>query len=828
MPKNFMIRKVAILGAGVMGAQIAAHLVNANVETLLFDLPAREGDPNGNAAKALEKLKKTEPSPLSSPARLGSIQPANYGQHLELLRGCDLVIEAIAERIDWKSDLYREVAPWLSAGCIFASNTSGLSINELAGAFPETQRYRFCGIHFFNPPRYMHLVELIPCAGTDVVLLDQLEEFLVSTLGKGVVRARDTPSFIANRIGVFSLLATLHHAQRMGLGFDTVDALTGSDLGRPKSATFRTLDVVGLDVFANVAGTMRHHLTDDPWHACFSLPDWLGKLVEEGALGQKSKRGVYQKLGNQIYVFDLGLQNYRLSEGKVEGAVKDILHERDWARKLSALRASPSLQAQFLWAVFRDLFHYCAVHLEGIADNARDLDFAMRWGFGWNNGPLEIWQAAGWQKVAGWLNEDIAAGKALSSAPLPGWVTDASRNGVHGVQGSYSPGNNQYQARSALPVYRRQLFPDRLQGETAEYGKTIFETEAVRMWHSGNNLAVLSFKTKMHMVSSELLDDILRALDEAEANWLALIIWQAEPPFSVGANLLQLMQGVQETGNQSSGGILGKFKGAVQRVKYTVAGGGGLSQIVNAATGNVLRVEEVITRFQQVSQRLKYARVPTIAAIDGLALGGGCEISIHCTRIVAVLESYIGLVEAGVGLLPSGGGCKEMAYRAAVEAKGGDVFPYLRRHFQNIAMGEVSKSAELAREMGYLRTSDRIVMNHFELLHVARQEALALTATAYRPPLMPRQIPVAGRAGIASLKAVMVNMLEGRFISEHDYAIGCRVAEVMCGGDVDAGCMVDEQWFLDLERRNFLELLAMEKTQERIEYMLRNGKPLRN
>ncbi|MEQ1583077.1 MAG: 3-hydroxyacyl-CoA dehydrogenase/enoyl-CoA hydratase family protein, partial [Candidatus Nitrotoga sp.] len=815
MPKNFIVRKAAVLGAGVMGAQIAAHLVNANVETLLFELPAKEGDPSGNVTKALEGLKKLEPSPLASPAKLTYLQPANYGQHLELLRGCDLVIEAIAERIDWKSDLYRKVAPYLGADCIFASNTSGLSINELAQAFPEAQRHRFCGIHFFNPPRYMHLVELIPCAGTDTALLDRLEEFLVSTLGKGVVRAKDTPNFIANRIGVFSLLATLHHAPRLGLNFDTVDALTGRYLGRPKSATFRTLDVVGLDVFARVVDTMRNNLADDPWHTHFTLPDWLDKLIAEGALGQKTKRGVYQKVGNKIHVFDLGLQTYRLSEDKFDDAVKDMLRERDWAKKLDALHASARPQAQFLWAVFRDLFHYCAVHLEGIANNARDLDFAVRWGFGWDSGPFEIWQTAGWQKVVGWINEDIAAGRTMSSAPLPGWVTDATRNEVHSAQGSYSPGSNQYQARSKLPVYNRQEFPDRLLGEVTQYGETIFETEAVRMWHSGNDIAILSFKTKMHIVSSELLDDILRALDEAEENWLALIIWQTEPPFSAGANLLQLMQGVQQVDEEQSSGFFGKFKGAVQRVKYTVAGGGGLTEIVNAATGNVPRVEDVIVKFQRVSQRLKYAQVPTIAAVDGLALGGGCEISIHCTRIVAVLESYIGLVETGVGLLPSGGGCKEMAQRAAAEAKGGDIFPFLRRYFQNIAMGEVSKSAEQAREMGYLRASDRIVMNHFELLHVAKQEALALVATAYRPPLIQRQIPVAGRAGIASFKASMVNMLEGDFISEHDYAIGCRVAEVMCGGDVDVGSMVDEQWLLDLERRNFLELLAMDKTQER-------------
>ena len=838
--ENLRIRRAAVLGAGVMGAQIAAHLVNANVETLLFELPAQEGDPNGNVSKALEGLKKLDPSPLASPARLTCIQPANYQQHLEKLRECDLVIEAIAERLDWKSDLYRKVAPYLGERAIFASNTSGLSINELASAFPENLRHRFCGIHFFNPPRYMHLVELIACRETEAPLLDQVEEFLVSTLGKGVVRAKDTPNFIANRIGVFSMLATRRHAQAFNLGFDTVDALTGRYLGRPKSATFRTLDVVGLDVFAHVVNTMRENLTDDPWHKHFELPDWLNQLVDQGALGQKTRKGIYQKIGKEIHVLDLHDGAYRLSDSSIDDGVKDILRERDWAKKLAGLHASQHPQAQFLWAVFRDVFHYCALQLERIADNARDLDFAVRWGFGWDSGPFEIWQAAGWQRVAGWISADIAAGKAMAGTPVPAWAADPARSGVHTPQGSFSPrpqagegqGVRVYQPRSQLPVYRRQLFPDRLLGEEHHYGETVFENDDIRMWHMGDGIAILSFRTKMHTISNEVLDGILRAVDEAEAHFSALILWQTEPPFSAGANLLQAMQGMQE--ETEKGGLLGGLKGAATRVKYTVAGGGGLGEVLNAATGNVPRVADVVAKFQQVSQRLRYAQVPTIAAVDGLALGGGCEFSMHCSRIIATLESYIGLVEVGVGLLPAGGGCKEMALRAAQEAQRlaiegrADIFPHLKRYFQNIAMGEVAKSAELARDMGYLRQTDRIVLNRFELLHVAKEEARALNATAYRPPLQVRQIPVAGRTGIATLKAAMVNLLEGGFISEHDYNIGCRIAETMCGGDVDAGSLVDEQWLLDLERHHFMELLATQKTRDRVEYMLKNGKPLRN
>jgi 3-hydroxyacyl-CoA dehydrogenase len=833
MTNNFHIRKVAVLGAGVMGAQIAAHLVNANVETLLFELPPKEGNPNGLVNKALDGMKKLDPAPASSPAKISFIQPANYEQHLEQLRECDLVIEAIAERMDWKSDLYRKVAPYLKSNGIFASNTSGLSINKLAQAFPESLRHRFCGIHFFNPPRYMHLVELIACRETEAPLLDQLETFLVSTLGKGVVRAKDTPNFIANRIGVFSMLATKHHAQAFNLGFDTVDALTGRYLGRPKSATFRTLDIVGLDVFAHVVDTMRDNLSDDPWHKHYDMPEWFKYLVDQGALGQKTKRGIYQKIGKEIHVLDLQTRQYRLSEGKVDDSVKDILRERDWSAKLAGLHASQHPQAQFLWAVFRDVFHYCAQHLEDIAGNARDLDFAVRWGFGWDTGPFEIWQAAGWQQVAGWIAEDIAAGKGLAAMPLPAWVTDPSRTGVHTKEGSFAPASKKYEARSALPVYKRQIYPDRLLGEERSYGETVFEDSDIRMWHSGDRIAIVSFKTKMHTISNEVLDGLLRAVDEAEKHFDALILWQSEPPFSAGANLLQAMQGLQEEAT-GGGGLFGKLKNATTRVKYTIAGGGGLGDIVNAAAGNVPRIADVVAKFQQVSQRLRYSQVPTIAAVDGLTLGGGCEFSMHCSRIVATLESYIGLVEVGVGLLPAGGGTKEMAMRAAHEAQRfanenrTDVFPFLRKYFQGIAMGEVAKSAEMAREMGYLRQSDRIVLNRFELLHIAKEEARALNSSAYRPPLHNRQIQVAGRTGIATFKAAMVNMLEGRFISEHDYQIGCRVAETICGGDVDAGSFVDEDWLLDLERKNFLELIAQEKTQERIEYMLKNGKPLRN
>jgi 3-hydroxyacyl-CoA dehydrogenase len=810
-----------------MGAQIAAHLVNSNVPVLLYELPAKEGDPNGNARRAIENLRKLEPSPLATAARAAQIEPANYDQHLPLLKDCDLVIEAISERMDWKSDLYGKVALHLGEHTIFASNTSGLSINRLAEAFPQTLRPRFCGVHFFNPPRYMHLVELIPAVRTDPVLLDQLEAFLVTTLGKGVVRAKDTPNFIANRVGVFSLLATIHHAERLGIGFDTVDALTGALIGRPKSATLRTADVVGLDTFAHVVNTMKETLPGDPWHRYYAIPGWLQKLVDEGALGQKTRRGVYRKVGPDIHVLDVASGAYRPSESSVDESVQAILKNKNAAERFEQLHASKNPQAQFVWSIYRDAWHYCAVHLAEIAHNARDVDLAIRWGFGWDRGPFEIWQAAGWQSIARRIAEDIAAGEAMAAVPLPAWVTEEGRSGVHTTQGSYSPTTRTYEPRPALPVYKRQPFPSALVGEETQYGQTIFESEGVRCWHTGDDIAIVSFKSRMHAIGGDVLEGVLRALDEAERNWMGLVIWQTEPPFSIGANLKKGGGGGERRSQPSA---FGKLMRSVRREAESLAlkAARQIGVADQLMAGRLAEVEQLLNDFQQATQALKYSLIPTVAAVDGLALGGGCEFIMHCDRAVATLESYIGLVEVGVGLLPGAGGCKEFAVRAAEEAKGGDIGPAIQRHFRTVAMAEVSRSAEQAKELGYLRASDVIVMNRYELLHVAKTQLRALAEAGYRPPLRQTAVPVAGRNAIGTIKAYMVNMREGGHISDHDYLIGSKIAEVMCGGHVEGGSLVDEQWFLDLERRHFMELIATEKTQARIEHMLKTGKPLRN
>jgi 3-hydroxyacyl-CoA dehydrogenase len=796
---KLIVRKAAVLGAGVMGAQIAAHLANANVPVVLFDLPAKQGDKNGVVTKALDGLKKLDPAPLANKGKLKFIDAANYDDHLPLLAECDLVIEAIAERMDWKNDLYAKIAPHLGANAIVASNTSGLSMNALAQGLPESLRPRFCGIHFFNPPRYMHLVEIIGTQSTDTGTLDALETWLTTRLGKGVIRALDTPNFVANRIGVFSILAVMHHTQAFGLGFDEVDALTGPKIGRPKSATYRTADVVGLDTLAHVVKTMQDTLPDDPWHRHFVTPAWLQALIGQGALGQKTRCGIFRKQGKEIQVLDLAKQDYRPSAGEIAEEVAAILKLRQPGEKFAALRASTHPQAQFLWAIFRDIFHYAAVQLEHVADNARDLDLAMRWGFGWAQGPFETWQAAGWQTIAAAVAADIAAGKAMSDAPLPAWVGDG-RDSVHTPFGSWSARQQRYVDRSQLAVYQRQIFPETVLGEgastPAKSGVTVFENDGVRLWTLPDvdaGIGILSVKSKMHTIGDEVLDGVIAAVRTAETQLDGVVVWH-EAPFAVGANLAQVTEAI----------VAGQFD----------------------------LLEQTVEKFQRASQTLKYAQVAVVTAVQGMALGGGCEFVMHAGKRVMALESYIGLVEAGVGLIPAGGGCKEFAVRAAEwaaqSATPGEVFNYLQPVFQTIAMAKVAKSAVEAVDFGFARSTDTILFNAHELLYVAIREARAMAEAGYAPPPQARAIPVAGKNGIATFEMMLVNMKEGGMISAHDYKVAKYAAIALCGGEVETGSQVDEEWLLTVERRLFVDLLKTPETQARIKHMLETGKPLRN
>ena len=797
---RFNVKKVAVLGAGVMGAQIAAHLVNCKVPVILFDLAAKEGPKNAIALKAIDNLKKLKPAPLGVAEDAELIEVANYDDDLKKLKGCDLIIEAIAERMDWKSDLYARIAPHVAKHAIVASNTSGLSITRLSEALPEALRPRFCGIHFFNPPRYMVLVELIATPTTRPEVLDQLEAFVTTALGKGVVRAKDTPNFIANRIGIAGMLTTMKEVEKYGLTFDVVDDLTGKRLGRASSGTFRTIDVVGLDTVGHVIRTLQDNLDEkmDSFYGSFGTPPVLQKLIESGHLGQKAKAGFYKKQGRDILRFDLEKDEY-VPSGEKANEVYGRMLRKPAGERLRLLRDSEGPQGQFLWAILRNGFHYAAVHLKDIAETARDVDQAMRWGFGMKQGPFELWQEAGWLDVAKMVQEDIDAGKALSKQPLPEWVFKgpvAEAGGVHTEQGSWNPTTGQFEPRRQLPVYERQLFPELLRGEAGPRpdtaGKTLLETDAIRVWTLDDEVVIATLKTKMRAISPDAGEGLMEAINLAEADYKGLVVWPGDDPFSVGADLQAMLPGY-------------------------VAGGAGL-------------VDSMEKELQELMLRLRYANVPTVAAIRGMALGGGCEMAVHCAKRVAIMESYIGLVEVGVGLVPGAGGLAYIARRAAENAQastGKDLLPFLTEGFTAAAMAKVGMSALDSRKLGYLLWSDTIVPHKDELLYVAIQQARAMYEGGYRPPLK-RLFPVAGRDGKATITGQLVNMRDGGFISQHDFDIALMIAHVVTGGDVDPGTLVSEEYLMTLERQAFTSLLGHPKTHERIMGMLATGKPVRN
>ena len=795
---RFPVRKVAVLGAGVMGAQIAAHLVNCRVPVVLFDLPAKEGPKSAIATKAIENLKKIKPAPLGVADEAALIQPANYEEHLALLGDCDLVIEAIAERMDWKLDLYTKIAPHVAPHALLASNTSGLSITKLSEVLPEAIRPRFCGIHFFNPPRYMALVELIDTPATKPEVLDQLEAFVTTTLGKSVVRAKDSPNFIANRVGIAGMLATMKEAETFGLSYDVVDDLTGKKLGRASSGTFRTADVVGLDTMAHVIKTLQDNLADDPFYPSYATPAVLKGLIEKGALGQKAGAGFYKKVGKDILRLDAAKGDYVPAGGKADPLVDRIL-KKPAAERLKLLRESSNPQAQFLWAIQRDAFHYAAVHLESIAETARGVDFAMRWGFGSKQGPFEIWQAAGWLQVAEWIKADIEAGKALSNAPLPGWVFagPVAEKGVHTPEGSWSPAAQAYVPQRELPVYTRQHFRENVLGsgavEPLKAGTEVWKNDDVRLWTLDGEVLIASITCKLHLISPAVVEGLYKAVELAEKGYAGVVIWSPDDVFSAGANLEALMPVFMKSGS----------KGIKPEVK----------------------------KLQDAMLAVRYAQVPVVAAVRGIALGGGNEIAVHCAKRVAAMESYMGFVEVGVGLLPAGGGLAFVARRAAEMAAAGnanaDIQKFLIDGFTSAAMAKVGTSALENRKLGYLVDGDIVVPHKDELLFVAAAQVKAMSASGYRPPVR-APFPVAGRNAIATIKGQLANMRDGGFVSAHDFHLATLIAEVVCGGDVDGGSLVTEEYLHTLERDRFCALLDHPKTQERIMGMLQTGKPVRN
>ena len=714
--------QIAVIGSGTMGAQIAAHCVNAGLSVYLFDLK-KEGVNLAVAGKA--RLAKLDPEPLASKALLDFILTKNLEDDLDCLKNCDLIIEAISEDMSLKVDLYKKIAPYLNDTACLASNTSGLSITQLAKCLPEKLQSRFLGMHFFNPPRYLSLVELVPHAKTDGQSLDDLETFLVSKLGKEIVRAKDTPNFIANRLGVFNLLSTLRHAEELKIPLEVVDELTGKLVGRPKSATCRTLDLVGLDVLAHVVKTIDAQ-----------LPPWLQGLIDQGALGAKVKKGIYQKTAEGLMVWDIASKSYRPATQKANAEFTHALKTTGMSVAYQGLEKNPLPEAQFLYRVFHDLFAYAHAHLAEISGSRTEVDRALKFGFGWKQGVFEL---------------EAAIHETKHPEKTPEHLN--------------------------LPVYQRQKYP-------AE-PRIVYENEAAYAWEHEGAL-VLTFRTKLCTISDLVLEALNQARELAEKSYKGLIIWQRESEhFSAGADLM---------------GLAGRFM-----------------------LGGVAALDEALRLFQRTILAIRHAKVPVVTAVRGYVLGGGCELAMHSHKVVAALETYMGLVEVGVGIVPGAGGSKEMALRAS---KSDNPKEKLMQYFKQISMAETAKSAVQAKEMGYLRDSDLVIMNPNELLYVATQE---LNALAAKPFVRVREEPikVQGLPAWGNMMGMIENMKVGAFASEFDALIASKVAGILSGGLIDPG-MVDTDWQLRLEREAFLSLVQEDKTQARVQHMLETGQPLRN
>jgi 3-hydroxyacyl-CoA dehydrogenase len=786
MKSNFQMTQVAIIGSGIMGAQIAAQFAGAQYKVVLFDL---KDDKNANnlVIKGLQQMSRLKPLAYFSKASLSLIQVANLSDDLSILERCDLVIEAVSESIDIKSSVYKLVIPYLHDDAILATNTSGISIRTLANTLPQQIKERFVGLHFFNPPRYVPLVEIITHDTSEQAWLDDLETLLVARLGKKVVYAKDNAAFIANRLGVFTLLAALHHGQRLGLGLDCIDQLTGSLVGRAKSAICRTIDLVGLDILSSVIDTMANGLDKDPWHPWFKMPNWLSSLKDQGFLGQKSGQGIYHKTKEGLLVYDIEAHDYRPIRQSVSLKVKKILLNNSWEKAWVLLSQSKDPQAQYLWSVFAEVWHYAAYFSPHVADHVAAVDHAMVYGFGWERGPFRLWQDGGVELIYNAVNTFIESGQSMNKQRLSPWVDDCLSKGFYDVDVPW-----QFSAKEAvhlpiLPVYQRHHQSLANKHYPLKNHTIVFSNQSAHLWHEDDGVLVLSFTSKMNTIDKGVLEALMQAKSHAQRIDWPLVIWQYNlPHFCAGADLKQF--------------------------------------ITAFLFGGKRRLNKTIGTFQDSLLALKQAPIPVVAAVRGFALGGGCELLMHCDRVVASVNSYIGLVEVGVGVIPAGGGCKEMVYRASQTLDPG---AYLEKALLRISQAKVAQSAYQAKDYGYLQASDIIVHDEDSLLYVAKQQAKAMHDSAYRP--QPKRVMhAAGFDFFGRAKARILSMHAGGYILDHDVTVCLTLAKVLAGGLVDSGSEVDEAWLFQIEREGFIELAKTRATQKRVKHMLKYGKPLRN
>jgi 3-hydroxyacyl-CoA dehydrogenase len=793
-----LIKKVAVIGSGIMGSGIACHFANIGVEVLLLDIVPRElTDAEQKKGLTLESkvvrnrvvndhlafALKSKPSPIYHPSFAQRISTGNTTDDLAKIGNADWIIEVVVERLDIKKQVFEQIEKYRKPGTLITSNTSGIPIHFMSAGRSEDFQNHFCGTHFFNPARYLKLFEIIPGPQTSTEALDFLKEYGEKFLGKTAVVAKDTPAFIGNRIGIFGIMSMFHNVKEMGFTVEEIDKLTGPVIGRPKSATFRTVDIVGLDTLVHVANGLYEGVPNDEAHDLFKLPEFITKMMENKWLGSKSGQGFYKKEGKEILTLDLDTLAYRAAK-KASFATLELTKTIDKPiNRFKVLITGKDKAGEFYRKDFAGMFAYVANRIPEIADDLYKIDDAMKAGFGWENGPFEIWDAVGIEKGIELIKAD---GKEPAS-----WVIEMLASGTKSFYAVKEGATYYYDIASTsqkkIPGQDAFIILNNIR-ET----KKVWSNSGVVIEDLGDGILNLEFQSKMNTIGGDVLQGINKAIDLAEKEFGGLVIGNQAANFSVGANI----------------GMI--FMMAVEQ-EY---------EELNMA----------IKMFQDTMMRVRYSGIPVIVAPHGMTLGGGCEMSMHADKVVAAAETYIGLVEFGVGVIPGGGGSKEMALRASDLFRKNDVeLNVLQEYFLTVAMAKVSTSAYEAFDLGVLQHGkDIVVVNKDRQLAEAKQQALLLANAGYTQPVKRKDVKVLGKQALGMFLVGTDQMQAGKYISEHDRKIANKLAYVMAGGDLSEATMVTEQYLLDLEREAFLSLCTERKTLERIQFMLTKGKPLRN
>lgn len=782
-------RTAAVLGAGTMGAQIAAHLANAGLHVHLLDIAPKEGtDKNAIVAGQWKKAQRLKPDPFFTKAAAQRVTLGNFDEHFDRLAEADWVIEVVVERMDIKRSVMERIEATARPDAVISTNTSGLPIAHIAEGRSDDFKRRFLGTHFFNPPRYLKLLEVIPTGDTDPAVVQRVANFARVHLGKGIVIAKDSPYFIGNRIGMYGIMRVMEYFTDHGYSIEELDTLTGTMVGRPKSATFRTADVVGLDVMKHVAENLYEAVPEDESREAFQIPNVLSGLVATGALGAKTKAGFYKKEGKQILSINPESGEYEEARELNLGDLDAINSAGGLEARLNALYEAEGRAGAFFRNTTRDLLGYTARRLGEIADNPADVDRAVSWGFGWRLGPFQIWDALGFDRLA----DDMRA----HDIALPDWVQTMQDDGVEGFYRTengetevYVPSEQQYIADE------RPADEISLAAIKSDESKVVWKNPDASLIDLGDGVVLYEFRSKANSLGFHVMSGLVECIEKVEndRNLRGLVVGNEGTNFSVGANLGEVAMAM----------MMGQFD----------------------------EIEQQVGQFQQAIQRVRYASKPVVVVPHQRALGGACEMTMACPHPVAAAETYIGLVELGVGLIPAGTGTTRLAALAAANAPNGhvsEIQAWLNKYFETVAMATVATSARMAQEQGFISKNATIVMNAERRFHVAQQEVLRLSEQGYLPPPADNAIMVLGTPARATMEVGVYQFLGGGFISEYDFHLAKSLAYVLTGGDLTGPQPVPEQYLLDLEREVFLRLLGEEKTQARIAHILEHNKPLRN